>query len=311
MNVVQIGLGTFGTFIQNLAGERHESDNMISWLLKSCSERQPSRVTGVSVEPVPEHIQGLRAHARRLPNMELVQVAVGGEDLEGTQKIYVLSSATHQALLSSVPKWQRWALEADLLYLRNMSCVGGEHPAIQKFNERFRSIYGLTAPTEPLQISVWSYSRLASEFGFCGCEVLLVDAEGCDTQILRSMVAHCEAKDFLGSNAWPEVIQFETMGHCDQREGVGAEANMVTQLKKCGYLLVYWNYYNMILVRRQILKRQVDRQRSQHLQKWIRTLRCKQCRRSGQQGQPGLPYTTHAGNIFCWQCYKAWRHRCD
>ena len=55
LNVVQIGLGTFGTFVQNLA--REESDASIKWLLRACSETYPERLSGVAVEPVREHLE--------------------------------------------------------------------------------------------------------------------------------------------------------------------------------------------------------------------------------------------------------------
>lgn len=303
MNVVQIGLGTFCTFIQHLSGG--ECDVSISWLLEACSERRPESISGIAVEPVPEHLDRLRVPAQRLPFMELVQVAIGEDDTQ--EELHFLSAATHEAVLRSVPEWQQEAFEAELLYVRNMSCVGTEHPAIERLNEHFSRTYGLRVPIEPVQIEVWTYSRLARELDFCGCEVLLIDAEGYDTQILRSMVEHCEAEEERGRDAWPDVVQFETMGHCDNREGTGAEAAMVKQLKRCGYLLVYWSYYNTVLVRQKALRSQTNEKRTQQLRGWIRTLRCKGCKRRGQHNGQQLPFTSAAGRFYCWPCYKAWK----
>ena len=52
-----------------------------------------------------------------------------------------------------------------------------------------------------------------------GCEVLAVDAEGYDTKILRSLIAYCRKHP----EQWPELIPFETMGHCDRHEEACAE----------------------------------------------------------------------------------------
>ena len=66
LNVLQIGLGTYGTFLQNLAypDQAHMS---IAWLLKAVSDRSNS-LLGVGVEPVPEHIGTLRPCLADLPN---------------------------------------------------------------------------------------------------------------------------------------------------------------------------------------------------------------------------------------------------
>ena len=139
---------------------------------------------------------------------------------------------------------------------------------------------------------------------FCGCEVLLVDAEGSDTKILRSMIVHCEDVERRGANAWPDVVQFETMGHCDQREGVDAEAKMITQLETCGYVLVYWSFHNTVLVNGKPLRGQADAERCQRLQRWMRTLQCqaKGCRRTGTADGHGLPFRSHANRMHCRQC---------
>ena len=302
VNVVQIGLGTFGTFVQNLAEE--ESDRNIEWLLGAVSDRDPERLTGVAVEPAPEHLQSLRAPARRLPGMELKQVAIGEDDAEA--KLHFLSLGTYESLLGSVSTWKRTDLESDLLYLRNMSCVGGEHPAMAELRDHYSRAYGLKVPVETLQIKVWSYDRLARELDFCGCEVLLVDAEGSDTKILRSMIAHCEAEERRGANAWPDVVQFETMGHCDQREGVDAEAKMVTQLKRCGYVLLYWSSSNTVLVNRKPRWGQADEERCQRLKRWMCTLQCqaKGCQQKGAAVDHALPFSYHKGVMHCRQCFN-------
>lgn len=297
VNVVQIGLGTFGTFVQNLAGE--ECDVSVEWLLKACSEQRPEWVTGVAVEPVREHLDRLRPHTCKLPYMELVQVAIGKDDAK--DELHFLSDDSYKAALDKVPACRREALEAQLVYMRNMSCVGMEHPALESMNEWLGQTFGFRVPTQPVQITVWSYGRLATELGFCGCEVLMIDAEGYDTQILRSMVAHCRSEAEEARDAWPHVVQFESMGHCDDRAGTGDEANMRKQLEECGYICIMYSWYNSILVRRKALS---CRDSSQRLAELVGSLRCVGCTRTGAD-KAILPFTIDEG-FWCRPCYAAW-----
>ena len=88
LNVLQIGLGTYGTFLQNLAypDQAHMS---IAWLLKAVSDRSNS-LLGVGVEPVPEHIGTPRPCLADLPNTSLVQAAITTE--MQSVEIYTLTS---------------------------------------------------------------------------------------------------------------------------------------------------------------------------------------------------------------------------
>ena len=63
MHCVQIGLGTFATFVQNLAGTRGEWDRMVGWLMEMTSAPRGCRneFKGVAVEPVLEHVRRLNA----------------------------------------------------------------------------------------------------------------------------------------------------------------------------------------------------------------------------------------------------------
>jgi len=303
VNIVQIGLGTFGTFVQNLAGKNGERDGMVAWLLRVLSETQRHMLSGVAVEPVPEHLQRLCVPARNLPKVAMMQVAVG--ETQGKAEIYVLTSEAHQLLLNGVAENQQSALKTELLYARNMSCVGGPHSFLGSLNAKLESKYGVTVPMQPIDISVWTYSQLAEHLDFCGCEVLLVDAEGYDTAILRSVIEHCMAKEEQGKDAWPEVIQFESMGHCDKREGEGAETEIISRLKRSGYELIYWTYHNTVLVRNSVAS-------CQRIANWLRTLVCRQCKQRGLEAD--LPFATpvHNNFIFCWDCYaknkrSAWK----
>mmetsp|Transcript_51105 Transcript_51105/g.160353 ORF Transcript_51105/g.160353 Transcript_51105/m.160353 type:complete len:286 (-) Transcript_51105:19-876(-) len=221
INAVQIGLGTFGTVIQNLIGSHEEWDPIVGWLMEVVSERNPRRFQGVAVEPVREHIERLRKQAaNQLPHFRLVQAAIGEDDVEDVE-MTVLTKTAHDKLLASVPPDVQQQLARDLVYIRNMSCVGGPHPGFDLCRQKAWRKFGVDICLEPFRTSVWSYGRLARSLDFCGCELFIVDAEGHDTQILRSMIQHCSEEEMYGRCAWPDVVVFESAGLCDSKEGAG------------------------------------------------------------------------------------------
>jgi hypothetical protein len=102
VNVVQIGLGTNSTFVQNIAGPSDQYDEGIGWLLETVSEMSPQHITGVAVEPVPEHVRALRSITEEfLPGVALVQRAIGETDCESM--LHMLPKAQHDELLRRVP----------------------------------------------------------------------------------------------------------------------------------------------------------------------------------------------------------------
>ena len=71
LNIIQIGLGTFGTFAQNLA-RPNEAYHPLTWIMEAASDNSPSMLA-VGVEPVPEHVNALRPTLKSLPNASIVQ----------------------------------------------------------------------------------------------------------------------------------------------------------------------------------------------------------------------------------------------
>ena len=146
----------------------------------------------------------------------------------------------------------------DLEYLRNMSCLGCEHPWVRAKMDYIETKYEIKDPRKEWitcrqKVDVWSWSTLVREFNFGGCEMLLVDAEGSDAKILRSLVQHCKTNP----THWPEMIQFETMGHCDQLEGLGAEKTVLDTLQHEGYRIVTRSSHNSIVIKASAIEKEV------------------------------------------------------
>jgi len=258
----------------------------VDWLLQACSERAPSRIRGVAVEPVYEHAEAARNLAAKLPNIAVVQAAISEKD--DSTEIHVLESPDD--LLAKVKRNDRKNLEWELQFLRNMSCVGGEHPEFSQLADWVQTRYGLLARMVPRRVESLCWSSLVKTAKFEGCEVLLVDAEGHDASILRSMLKHCKHRQ----KELPDLIQFETRGHCDSCEGHEAEWQIIELLQSSGYILVAYSHHDTHLVHRLALQQRWE------LQSWVDGWVCRSCKRKGR-----FPYTWGKSGTYCKPCCDA------
>mmetsp|Transcript_40609 Transcript_40609/g.130670 ORF Transcript_40609/g.130670 Transcript_40609/m.130670 type:complete len:317 (+) Transcript_40609:122-1072(+) len=286
VNFVQIGLGTNTTFIQNLAGTWDEWTDTIDWLSKATSETRPACFRGVAVEPVEDLVKQHQPQAAKLPWVRLVQAAIGEVDQYGAN-INALSLKACDEFAAEMPLARREKFAWDLMCLRNMSTIGCDHPELDGYNEYFVKTYGRAPSFRQSPVDVWSYGRLARSLNFAGCEVLMIDAEGQDAQILRSVITHCRTHPY----EWPGLIQFETMGHCDRLEGASVEWAVIHSLEAHGYLLVGYSYRDTHLACKEAMEG------SERLRQWVSSWVCDHCRR-GQR----FPYVSTESGIYCKRC---------
>ena len=289
LQVLQIGLGTFGTFLHN-ACDSDEVYANLTWLLASTSDDSRSML-GVGVEPVPEHISALRPFLELMPNSSLVQAAVSRR--ESTVDVYSLPLGVYEKCLAVVDPSQRESFIMECSYVLNMSCVSQIHPGIPKRTESLESEFGVEVKVEAIKANALTYSGLSSLLQFHGVELLVIDAEGYDCQILESVIDYC--KQPCNSHAWPDVIQFETMGHCDVIEGFEAEQAMAQALRNFGYTVVCKGK-DMALVRSAALASQP------RLRKWIDACRCDRCDAQGECGMPFM-FSSSTG-LLCSGCHN-------
>lgn len=300
VHIVQIGLGTNSTFIQNFANSC-DWDERLEWILqivKPCRHGDCKSIAGVAVEPVSEHVKALMPWVKKLlPRVALVQQAIGEED--GYRMLFMLPKQQHQALLNAVHSSRRRGLEWSLSYLLNMSCVGQEHPDMQYYLNKIEYNYGVHVRLKQVTVGMWTWSTLVQKLNFKGCKVLVVDAEGFDVSILRSMIEYCSSCE-TKSSPWPHVIQFETQGHCDKLEGVGAEWGIITALQNAGYTLVHYSHYNTHLARTSKLSHKG------RVKYWAGSLICSRCWKRHR-----YPYLTSRidWNIYCFACARGSRYR--
>lgn len=278
LNILQIGLGTFGTFLQNLT-KPQEVYPVVSWLLEAASNSS-TNLLGVGVEPVPEHVERLQPLLRWLPNAALVRAAVGSMDQD--VEVHAITPERYRKYVQTVRPTELQAFDDLVLFLRNMSCVGQAHPEFKRFSVELEVQCGVKVETDTIKAKAVTYDALSRMLHFSGVEVLLIDAEGCDCKILQSMIEHCKQQG--RERAWPDVIQFETMGHSN-RVGCGydAEDEMCRALEASGYFVACYGSDTQVV-------REAAFAREPRVQRWVETFHCAHCH---IVGHPGMPY------IFC------------
>ena len=294
VHVVQIGLGTNCTFIQNFAGSKKCWDSGIHWVLQSVStDLSPQVLTGVAVEPVVEYVTVFEPMMKFLPNVAMVQCAIGYKD--DVLKMHYISEETCVALINNAARRHRAGLMRSLEYLKNMSCVEQKHPHLNSCLTDLSREYGVDPVLQESRVLVWSWGTLVDTLNFSSCEVLILDAEGFDVRILRSMISHCKNHE---EYSWPYVIQLETQGHCDKLEGTNAEWGLIEALTEHGYILVCYSHYNTYLA----LESQLLNNR--HVKEWAGQLRCARCwkRHCYPYVNPRLDL-----KVYCQVCDAAWR----
>ena len=293
LNFIQIGLGTNATFIQNLAGNKKTHSRSLHWLFQPSTEHAQDKVTGIGVEPIAHLAEALLKVAVHLPRVQVLQKAIGDQDQQG-KDMFFLSKQTHDDLISKVQAFRREELTQDLEYLCNMSCLGSEHPKMRSTMDHIVAKYEIQDTSElckpcTQKVDVWSWSTLVREFNFGGCEILLVDAEGSDAKILRSLVQHCKTNP----THWPEMIQFETMGHCDVLEGQGTELRVLETLQGEGYKIITISEYNSIVIKASAIENE---------EKWRNVVGEWYC--SNCKGKWLTPFYETRDNILCQWCHK-------
>ena len=89
-------------------------------------------------------------------------------------------------------------------------------------------------------VSCYTFEKVLEMHSARGCEVLVIDAEGADCAILRSMVSCFRTHRY----PWPRVIRFETRGVASAEAGLRGcsgceeEEDVIRKLQQEGYLLV-------------------------------------------------------------------------
>ena len=304
VNIVQVGLGTNKIFVFDVACDAHQTHPQMAWLLESVSNRSKS-LRGVGVEPVPEHIQSLQPVLAQLPHVALVQAAMSNRHREDVVDVYGISPDVHDdKSLRHLCGKKRKLFHEQVEYLRNMSCVGQPHRYFQQVRDFVKqNCGGIELDVKPTKARALTFGDLARLLRFAGTELLVIDAEGYDCRILDSMIDYCKGVDSLNNNnnVWPDVVCFETQGHCDAIDGPSTEEKTVTRLKMHGYCTVLTGH-DTVMVRDEAALTVVRRSR---LERWLDGVQCEQC---WSRARDGMPFACISGvGTTCDNCSKVYR----
>ena len=295
VDVVQVGLGTNSTFLQNVGGCSYEWNYYIDKMLQMIRPLGclPSSITGIAVEPVQEHVSRLCELVPSVfPRVALCQFALGSKS-DSSAHVHVLSEFIIQQTLEHVSDVDKVVkLRMDLEYLQNMSCVGELLPGIRLKLAEISAEIGCSVHFEQRHTSVLTWSEFARLLNFNGCKLLLIDTEGHDCKVLRSLLEHGMHDGFN----WPYVIQFESMGWCDEAEGPGTEDNIIQALREVGYVLLAHSGHSTILAFGSALKH------CEMVSTWaINTFYCEDC-----WAQEFFPYFSYGSFFYCDYCCRNW-----
>ena len=144
VHVMQIGLGTYGTFLQ--------AD--VAWLrvlLKATTRRGSQALRGIGVDPVEECVGPLKSLAQRKSTSLSASVVHGAvvEDPERSEiRVFCLPRNARRTLRrkmdqAEVEMCRRIDVDKHLAYLKNMSVVGGPHPDFEFKAARVQQLAGV------------------------------------------------------------------------------------------------------------------------------------------------------------------------
>jgi hypothetical protein len=127
-------------------------------------------------------------------------------------------------------------VDNELAFMENMASIGSPHPDYVASMKRIASLTGSQEKMmETRSIPMYTFGDVLFRHKASGCEVLVIDAEGDDCAILRSMMKCCRS----GQTSWPWVIRFETHGIADLKENIEfLEELTITTLQAEQYVLV-------------------------------------------------------------------------
>ena len=229
VHVLQIGLGTFGTFL-------HVDALWMRVILEASTCEPECPLLGIGVDPVEESVGLHELHDESRVHASIILGAVG--DRHSTVDLFCLPRDARISLRKELRHHTlevRELCDREMAYLENMSHIGFSNEQFDSSIEYIRSLSNTKMSLkERRKVQLYTFDDVLNQSNASGCEILVIDAEGGDCAILRSMLAACQSHCF----AWPRVIRFETRGHGDVKETDGVEAAMVKTLQEIGYVLL-------------------------------------------------------------------------
>ncbi len=85
---------------------------------------------------------------------------------------------SYESYLRLVNATEKKAFRDQVLFLRNMSCMGQEHPALEGHESKIEREFGIKVKAQDNEAAAIAYGDLSDRLRLCRTEVLLIDAVG-------------------------------------------------------------------------------------------------------------------------------------
>lgn len=284
VHVVQIGLGTFGTFL-------HQDEQWVQIMLEATSWKgeHAEQLRGIGVDPLEEAAGLSEQLALERGGAAVLLSAVA--QTRGEVSLFCLRHGMRQKCrqwLQYTNEYVRSEVDAGLAYLENMSSIETPHPDFMYNADKISKYVHCTDEfMEKRQVPVYTYKDILEMHNAAGCEVLIIDAEGADCAVLRSVIDACRYQGV----PWPRAIRFETREIADYKEWGSVEEQTVQELQKEGYLLLDVGG-DATLVYAPAMEQSASL--AQWADKWF-TLCCYSCRWNAFPSSPSFAYVVGSG----------------
>ena len=222
---VEIGTSNYNTFTQSCAGALYGREDAWKFLPL---DKSLTLMRGLAVDMNRESL-------KQLPNLSNVQkVHAAVSEVNGNLQM-------HYVPFSSIIRWERNFAKrgsrhghAAMQLARACSSLG-KHSVLRRVLKRV----GLLQLIRKKKVPVCSMERLFRCYRVGSVGVLALDCEGHDCAIVRGLLKACKSRP----EWYPECLILETNGMNDELFGSGTEDQTVSDLKACGYTVIYGGGY--------------------------------------------------------------------
>ena len=170
LHMLQIGLGTFATFVQELHTYEEKNKCFLSWLLSAVTDNS-LLIRAVGVEPREDYVSRLTPlMLKDLPNSSLVQAALVSQNMEVV--MHMLTPGCSETSRNKVTPDLHEAYDTALTYLHNMSCIGQPHPYASKHIQSMKQEFEVDITIETAKVAGITYEALHDLLNFSGTVLL-------------------------------------------------------------------------------------------------------------------------------------------
>eukprot|EP00397_Hematodinium_sp_SG-2012_P024547 GEMP01025572.1.p1 GENE.GEMP01025572.1~~GEMP01025572.1.p1 ORF type:complete len:452 (+),score=78.20 GEMP01025572.1:434-1789(+) len=217
-DVVEIGLGTNGTFLHYLSDE---SCGFSCDLFQFIIPRRKASYRYLGVDMVDWVVDDIKERFKLSKRMALANVAISNEN-RCSVSFYGISKEDREKHAND--RQIQW-------YLSNMTSREKYNPFVDRCYDHL---------VKEHWVRQVCYGTLCKEYHVYAAQILKIDAEGDEALIIEGVIKSCLQK----TTEFPYIIQIETNGLGDAKYGPGTEENTIRSLEQHGYRVGHGSFYH-------------------------------------------------------------------